>query len=880
MSWQDCIAEIRAAAGEIKLTDAQIERLLMGIVREARRRSGLGAPTVETIRLGATDLAERVRITAAIEKRNARLNMLARIGRRERIEAMPGQDFVNAIKSEIHGTNTPTPTGGERYSARAEGKAMTRRWVEGATRDLERAGLFQAAKSQAMEPKWTAELFELSKGKDGNPGASGSPEALEIARIFHKYQDDAKATLNRAGGWIGDYSGYITRTSHDPDLIRNGGKRGWAEAVRSGFRTRPDGLARWKDAIRPLLDERTFDYVGDAPEARERFLDNVYHGLITGVHLTHEGMQGFKDPAFTGPANLAERLSHERVLHFKDAQSWLSYHREFGVGTAAEAVLGNLERSARAAALMRRYGTNPRGEFAADLKYLEEKYRNDNPQAVQRLGRWQQDLQNRFDFLDGTANIPVNRMVARLGAAVRLDESLAKLGGVMLTHLSVGMTKAAELRYQGANLFERYGNFFTSLKPRGEIHDELLAGLEGARRDLVSRYEIDDTIPGTLSKLANTFFKWNVLTPLFNMQRRGGEELMAHILGRQLGKEFGELDPASQRLLKLFGIEDKEWALLRQVPDHFVHDGRTYLTPESATRIPDSAAIQHLYDIDKTDSRLLDARGMRQVNALRDDLALKLYAMFNDRSEFMVIVPDIDTRATLLRNTKPGDAWGEFARFFWQFKSWPAALIRNALGREIYGGQSRLAAVSGIVQMAVVGAVLGYGIMTLKDLAKFRNPRDPTSLKTWAAALMQGGGLGLFGDFLFGEYDRYGRNFSESLMGPVIGELLNTTVVEIWNRLKAQATDPAHTHDIWPVLAHAVVNNTPAINLFYTRWALDYLFLWQVQEALNPGFLKRFEKRIRDQNHQTMWLSPSSVVESHTAPRPRAAPVQPWGWLR
>lgn len=49
MSWQDCIAEIRAAAqhgpgGEkVKLSDDQIERLLDRIVREARRRSGIGS---------------------------------------------------------------------------------------------------------------------------------------------------------------------------------------------------------------------------------------------------------------------------------------------------------------------------------------------------------------------------------------------------------------------------------------------------------------------------------------------------------------------------------------------------------------------------------------------------------------------------------------------------------------------------------------------------------------------------------------------------------------------------------------------------------------------------------------------------------------------
>jgi hypothetical protein len=39
------------------------------------------------------------------------------------------------------------------------------------------------------------------------------------------------------------------------------------------------------------------------------------------------------------------------------------------------------------------------------------------------------------------------------------------------------------------------------------------------------------------------------------------------------------------------------------------------------------------------------------------------------------------------------------------------------------------------------------------------------------------------------------------------------------------------------------INNTPFVNLFYTRPALDYLFLNALREATSPGFLKRQERR-------------------------------------
>lgn len=53
------------------------------------------------------------------------------------------------------------------------------------------------------------------------------------------------------------------------------------------------------------------------------------------------------------------------------------------------------------------------------------------------------------------------------------------------------------------------------------------------------------------------------------------------------------------------------------------------------------------------------------------------------------------------------------------------------------------------------------------------------------------------------------------------------------------------------------VNNTPFANLFYTRVVADYLFLYDVQEALAPGTLRRMEQRVQRENDQTFLFSPS-----------------------
>ena len=867
MSWQDCIAEIRAAAGGANLSDRDIETMLENIIQRARRKAAeAGRATLDrdAFRIAAGEIADEATLAAAIEKRNAMLNILARISRRDRIAEAPS--LHTGFMAEIHGINTPS--WGGRFSAQAEWHALTEQYWSGLTRELERAGLYQSTRNGLLAREWARELFELSKGREGNPGVSGSPEALTIARIMHKYQTLAKDDQNKAGAWIGDYSGYITRTSHDPDKIRlaSGGTR-----LRPG--AAPEDLQAWKDFIRPLLDERTFDYVSHSGEARERFLDNIYHALVTGVHLTHDGMQGFKDPAFAGPGNLAKRLSQERILHFKDADAWLDYHAEYGRGSLLANILSGLDRSARSTALMKRWGSNPRAEFAADLRYFLEENRNANPASVLELKAKAPSLQNAFDFLDGMADIPVNRLGAKIGSAVRLDESMAKLGGVALTHLSVGMTRAAELWHHGVPLWESYADYMRSFvrgaRGRGvderEMADALHAGIEGTIRDLRARFDPDDGIPGKLSSTANLFFKATGLTYILNAMRTGHEFTLARRLGGLLDRGYDELPEANRQMLTMYRISPAEWELLRQAPDPRTLYGRTYLTPDLAERIPDGLAIGHLYDIGKVDARMLDAPGMRSVENFRQDLALRLHAYYRDSTDRGIITPGVREKAMLLRGFPPGTPEGEIARFFAQFKMWPTALITQGLGRELNTSLSRPAAVAGIIHMAVAGMLFGYLRMVISDEASGKNPRPPLAPTTIMAALAQGGGLGIFGDFFFGEASRMGGGIASTLAGPVLGEGANA-IWTIYNEIKDGHNPSAQAFRLaW--------SQIPFANLFYTRLAFDYLFLWQLQEAMTPGFLRRFEKRVASENRQTFWLSPSHVVESgHAAPRARTAP--------
>jgi hypothetical protein len=96
------------------------------------------------------------------------------------------------------------------------------------------------------------------------------------------------------------------------------------------------------------------------------------------------------------------------------------------------------------------------------------------------------------------------------------------------------------------------------------------------------------------------------------------------------------------------------------------------------------------------------------------------------------------------------------------------------------------------------------------------------------AAMVQGGGAGLMGDFLFGEYNRFGGGMASSLAGPFVGD------VDQLRNLYLQARDgDAKAGDF----LRFGINHTPFLNLLGVRQGMDYLILNRMQEWLSPGLL-------------------------------------------
>ncbi len=890
MALSDCYGFIRKTAGAPDAKDDELRAILEDM--EARKAARFGdSPGYEK---PAAEMEQEAKAAAAVARRNAMLNLAKRIDMRASIASRLIESEKEGVKqigltleSELTGVNTDL-TGGKNSVAREQ---MDRHEItlSGLTNELQDKGLFKVARSRALERQWVQELGELSKGEDGKPGASGSAEALEIAKTIQRWQDVAKAGLNKAGAWIGDYFGYVTRQTHDANKL-------WAA-----------GFEQWLKDTYPLLDKgKTLTGVDDPRD----FMQRVYNALVTGTHMTPDGLQDMKDPAFTGTGNLAKKLSQSRVLHFQDALSWLSYNDKYGAAPPLDTMLTSLRRAANDTALMNRFGTNPRAEFQSLMRWIDEKYRDTDTQAARNFtSLTKQRLLNAFDFLDGTADRPAHNLLARIAFYVRSAVMWSKLGNVVFTHLSTVATKAAELERHGVPLWEGYGDFVKSLtqglspEARASVLREMHATVLGQEGALIERLMPYDSMPGTVAKINSHYMTATGLRYAMGVEKQGTFWKLGARYGALVDKPFDELEGKNQAQLRAFDIGPAEWDILRQAPDHIEAAGMRFLTEQAAYRASEDAIRAHLESGLAPTDRLavrtdFDHEGMSeaQITAAKaaeesaipqkiadycDRLALQLHGLYSEAADRSIVTPGIPERNLWYGGTARGTIKGEFWRAVSLFKMWPTAVIRQQLGADVFGNYAstygRMGKVGNITALAVAAGLAGILRQTIVDEMTGKEHRPFNDVRTYMAGLAQGGGFGIMGDFMFGNFDRFGRTPLETFAGPIYGAAKDF-IIQPYLDMKALAVAEANGDAHGAAQARkaievdslkAVTDYAPYANLFYTKLALDMAFIWRAQEAINPGYLARMEARMKQNTGQRFWISPSKWVHQGViAPSP------------
>jgi hypothetical protein len=779
----------------------------------------------------ANSLANNIKLDATISARNAALGLAARTKAVGRILTQFADNPSEGLLSLLGGSSFARF--GSKDSAFHWQRTYFTRWTKGMLAEMERDGLVEAFASDAYSRDVARALYQMGRDEPRLEGLD--PTAVKIAKIVYKYREDSRNTRNRFGAWIRDLTGYITRQQHDFMKIRAAGDKAWKDFVRQRI-----------DVERSLKPGQNL----------EEFLDVVYADLSAGRHLSAIDDEA---AAYTTPGSLARRASQSRVIYFKDADSEFDYLTEFGVGKLNEAILGDLSRGAQQAGLMRVLGPNPGYTLKAVMSEVEAAIIR-TPELREKFADTRDTAEGLLSMLDGTANVPGKSMAARVGSNVRVVQAMAKLGGAVISAVTDLPVYASQIKYQGrgglfSGIAEGIGGLLQG-RAKGE-RKRILGMIDTVADNLVgsvaTRFDSDDLMSAGSADLMRIFFRLNGLQWWTDTLRESMELGTANWLGSLRNTSFDGLDANAKRLFDQYGITAPEWDIIRQGSIDAA-DKRTYVVPERINQLDLEAFREYLTKIGREPTDAAAATARR-------DLADRLRNFIIDQAMTAVIEPDIRSRYFWTRGLRPGTFWGEAARFIAQFKGFPTALTRQVFGREIYGrGYGSLSEylkygkgdMLGLAQLILMMTAFGYIAMSAKDLLKGKTPRDPENPQTWLAAMLQGGALGIYGDFLLGQSNRYGRNIIDTLAGPTLG------VIGDLDELRQRAM---RGDDVAASAFRILIANTPFMNLFYSRIVLDYLVLYQIQEALNPGYLRRMERQIEREQGQEFLLAPSETVE-------------------
>ncbi|KAA3527043.1 hypothetical protein DXT89_14000 [Agrobacterium vitis] len=558
----------------------------------------------DRIKQAAADKAEKTRIAAALQKRHAALNIIARDRLETTVEAFKaaGMSPRDAILAVMEGSQQGIA--GARNSVFARRLGYEARYVGGMMSEIQRDRpyLVNTLSDKQLSDDVFREMGELREG--GKPGVTGNEDAKYLADVFAKHVEASRTDLNSLGASIGKLDGWAGAQVHDDLKMMQAGKEAWSES------------------IAPLLDlNRTFPDVA-SPEDLKSILFDIYDTIITGVpNKATPREQGQR----VNPANLAKSLGKTRVLHFKDAESAIAYRDAFGYGNSIYGIMQHQRKAANLAAQMDMFGPNPELMFNSLVESERRKLR-DNPDMVDTDKKKQIDalnatagpLKGAFDVMSGIISRPGNVTAAKVGNDIRSVQSMAKLGGAVLTAMPTDVVGAAQ-----ASMFRGSGFFNGMVKqldgvfkgrPKGEqaeISYLFGEGFDGIIGDVLSHGLANDGPVGKMSKLTEHFFRWSGLNWWTDVGRSVVGRTVAAEMGMRADTAHADLPANFSHVLGLHGIKEAEWDAIRQAAQREVNGSR-YITPDAVRSLPDEVVEPLVKDKITRENIALEARQKRR----------------------------------------------------------------------------------------------------------------------------------------------------------------------------------------------------------------------------------------------------------------------------
>lgn len=824
---EECELAVAQAAGR-SLTRAEIKDIEDRIVnaqklmaqKDPKKYASMDRDT--RLREAAKLAAEQLSAEAAKKKQRVAKTILAH----DRIEnylvrmkqKFPGMDGLEALRRKLafHADMKNTDTSVE-YAAKA---------IEyDAVREMQTA-------LEGVGPR----VFGLLTNKDGIRaflyelyGRDSSkimpPEAAKMAKNaaaeWNVVAERLRSMFNAEGGEIGKLEDWRIAQSHSDTLILKTGRDQWVA-----------------DTL-PAMDRNRYVHEDGTlltDSEMVKFLKEAWLTLATGGANKLDKSPGY-------PGMRARRHAEHRSLHFKGADEYLSYMDKYGHHDPYSAMIQHIGRMAKDIALIREFGPNPDAMFDYWKNKIVAETVRENPKLGKKLAnRKMQSTTGLYDYIAGRTLPVANEWLSNGFDTLRNWLVATRMGSAVISSIPDSATMHLTAKVNNMSSIALFRNQLKTLKPRN-AEDRRILHRAGLGMDTfigqVNRYGADSFGPTFSAQAARFTTRISALNAVTEARRRSFAVTMYGSIGSvtRRYKSLNDLEAMDRRILESKGVTDTDFQVWKRAE---LEDwrGNEMLTPDVIYAIPDES-LSDLGD---------PAR-------LKEGAVLKLLAHVLEETDMAVIVPGAAERAALMGGLQKGTWKGELFRSLWVFKGFPISVVAKHFSRA-FAMKLPVGRAAYIAAFMAGTTLLGAASTQIYELINGRDPLDMTKGRFWGRAMLKGGSMGVYGDFLFQTNSSYGSTPLAMLAGPVAGDMedfINLTQGNLVQLAQGKRTNAGAE------AMHFLKGHIPLQNLWYTRAVTDRLFFQQLQEIVSPGYNRRMDRRAQKYG-QSNWWKPGQTI--------------------
>lgn len=674
---------------------------------------------------------------------------------------------------------------------------------------LQPKGFFKMDRDVEFDKASIRAIFNLLNKVD-DPAMDQAPK--EVAKALVDLHNEGGELFQQMGGNITLSSSHVLGDMTDPGMAAKAGRDKWVDVAVNMYDREFTGLT--------IPEVLTSDAVW-----RKSLIDK-YNGIVSG------GITQMGDYVPEGLRSVVNTRNHHRIFRFKDADSYISYHEQFGHLDLYSATLQYAESIGKDIGVLKALGPKPQALQNALLR----KIGNESPEeSVDLKPMLERHLRYVTKNYSGSRNVAVDKWLGTAGSA-RVAGSLGTVVVDAGTTEKWGLSKIAASA-RGLPLLQTFQQDLIALRKvlKGDhkLHKALADAalyVDGFIDESAAalRAYTQDGGHQTIRQAAGGVMKASGLTDFTNSTRFGTIQSMGIEIGE---RSWDEVLPSFKTYFEGLGIDENMFNRIKEF-------GSAPLADEP-TRM--GVNVQQLWDAGKHEEAIaLSTAVARHTEAAAPTISPRFNAALDDLARRGVVMQILSGNTRLFMNY-PASFWNNHIRVL---ANMPGAGKKTAyLGAYV-----------------ATFAVLGSISTMIKDTLTGKIPQ--ASANTVLRAFARSGIIPILSDFaLAPSQGQSAKDLGKRLLG-VHGATITDVLggaKDAFDAAKAGKNPGSGVYQMQRALQGMLPGqNLPVVGLLFQRLVLD-----QLRHLYDPDAAKKFKnsaktaKRNFDTEH---WWKPGETL--------------------